>query len=134
MSDGCKCSNEGIISKHGTEIVQIQKDVDYLNKIYELIYGLTTNVSILAEKMTRVTDDVSSIKVDIEEMKDTDVTTNVSVLTEQMGRNIEDIGSIKKEVEEIKKQPLNDYIHYKRALVVFIMLAVVGAFLAGKSI
>ena len=35
----------------------------------DLIYGMTTNISLLTDQMTRTNEDVKSIKKDVEEIK-----------------------------------------------------------------
>lgn len=60
-----KVENKNIMD----DIVTIKKDIADLSKVYDSIYGLTTNVSLLTEQMSRTIDDIKVIKSDVEEIK-----------------------------------------------------------------
>lgn len=63
------CAKEGIISELKTDVKNIKEDVSDLNKIYELMYQMTANVSVLTEQMSSTKIDVQTIKKDVEEIK-----------------------------------------------------------------
>lgn len=87
------CTKEGTLARHETQINQLIKSVDNLDKIYDLIYGITTNVSVMTSTMVSVT---------------------------------EDIDHIKKDIKEIKSKDGQDFVHYKRAVIVFLIISILG--------
>lgn len=113
--DACKCTEIGRLSKIETEIISLfrivqsnKQEISDMNKVYDLIYGITTNVSVLAEQMTRNTEELSKVSSDVESMKTIPA----------------DYNYYKREAEKIE--------HYKRVAVGAIILTMIGAFMAGK--
>lgn len=60
-----KVENKNIMN----DIVTIKKDIADLSKVYDSIYELTINVSLLTEQMSRTIDDIKVIKSDVGEIK-----------------------------------------------------------------
>lgn len=60
-----KVENKNIMN----DIVTIKKDITDLSKVYDSIYELTINVSLLTEQMSRTIDDIKVIKSDVVEIK-----------------------------------------------------------------
>ena len=120
------CLKEGMLATHDTQIKHLIKSVAELDRIYDLIYGLTTSISVMSNTMIGITEDVGQIKRDVIEIKTSDVASNVLVLTEQMERNIKDIADTQIDVRSIQSRDSADYIHYKRSIVVFVILAILG--------
>ena len=60
-----KVENKNIMN----DIVTIKKDIADLSKVYDSIYELTINVSLLTEQMSRTIDDIKVIKSDVVEIK-----------------------------------------------------------------
>ena len=87
----------------------LRDEIDDLSKLYELIYGLTTNVSLLTEQMSRTREDLSEFK------KDTS----------------KDLDSIKKDIKQITMQPADDFKYYKKIIIGQIITAII-MFLLGK--
>ena len=87
----------------------LRNEIDDLSKVYELIYGLTTNVSLLTEQMSRTREDLSEFK------KDTS----------------KDLDSIKKDVKQITMQPADDFKHYKKMIIGQIITGII-MFLLGR--
>lgn len=113
--DVCKCSKIKEISKMETEIVSLfklvevnRKELNDMNKVYDLIYGITTNVSVLAEQMTKNTEELSKVSKDVDTIK----------------RVPSDYNYYKRQAGKIE--------HYKRVAIGAIIISVVGAFMAGK--
>ena len=76
MENCGKCMKEGELATLKAEnksLFQAQDEMKVeikgMAKIYDLIYELTTSVSLLAEQMTRMNSDISDVKSDIVEIK-----------------------------------------------------------------
>lgn len=113
--DGCKCTKEKEIATMQTEIKSLFKivennksDINDMNKVYDLIYGMTTSVSVLTEQMARNTDELAKVSKDVEEIKTTPT----------------DYNYYKRQAEKME--------HYKKVAIGAIILSMIGAFMAGK--
>lgn len=76
MGDKCKCEREREIATLQSEnktlfrrMDTLEEGVKELHHVYDLIYGMTTNISLLTDQMARTNEDVKSIKQDVEEIK-----------------------------------------------------------------
>lgn len=123
--DVCNCSKEKDIGIIQTEIKTLfniaesnKKSIVEMNRVYDLIYGLTTNVSILAEQMARNTDDLGHMK------KDIDVIKSKSERSPEERIRDSDFNHYKRQSEK--------YEHYTKVAVGAVILALIGAFMAGK--
>jgi predicted nucleic acid-binding Zn-ribbon protein len=73
---GDKCEREREIATLQSEnktlfrrVGSLEKDIKELHHVYDLIYGMTTNISLLTDQMARTNEDVKAIKQDVEEIK-----------------------------------------------------------------
>lgn len=63
------CSRDADIAVIKTEVNQLQQGFSELKEVYNLIYGLTTNVSLLTDQMVRMNDDIVTVKSDVVDIK-----------------------------------------------------------------
>lgn len=115
--DVCKCSQIKEISTMETEIKTLfritesnKKDIADMNKVYDLIYGITTNVSVLAEQMAKNTEELTKISNDVDTIKTIP----------------SDYNYYKRQAEKIE--------HYKRVAIGAVIVSMIGAFLVGLRI
>ena len=115
--DTCKCSKQREIGVMETEIKSLFKLVDSnknelgeLNKVYDLLYGITTNVSVLTEQMINNTNQLSKVSKDVETIKTTP----------------SDYNYYKRQSEKME--------HYKKIAIGVIITGMITAFMAGKMI
>lgn len=76
MNEEKRCFKESDIATLKTEnktlfrrVASLEGDIKDLYQVYDLIYGMTTNISLLTDQMSRTNEDVRSIKKDVEEIK-----------------------------------------------------------------
>ena len=93
----------GEIATLQAEMTEIKSDIERLDKIYDLIYGLTTNVSLLADQMERNNQELIGIKKDVNEIKE--IKTEVSLLSRDIESVKGDTRIVRREMEDIKSVP-----------------------------
>ncbi len=103
LIDNSHCTKESDITTLKVEMIEVKNDIERLDRIYDLIYGLTTNVSLLTEQMERNNQDLSDIKNDVNEIKE--IKTEVSVLSRDIESVKSDTQIVREEVESIKHEP-----------------------------
>lgn len=103
LIDNSHCTKESDIATLKAEMIEVKNDIERLDRIYDLIYGLTTNVSLLTEQMERNNQDLSDIKNDVNEIKE--IKTEVSILSRDIESVKSDTQIVREEVESIKYEP-----------------------------
>lgn len=93
----------GEIATLRAEMTEIKNDIERLDKIYDLIYGLTTNVSLLTHQMERNNQELVGIKKDVNEIKE--IKTEVSLLSRDIESVKGDTRIVREEMEIIKNVP-----------------------------
>lgn len=112
-----KC--EAVVTRNYKDIMQ---EISDLRKVYDAIHELSTNVAIVATESRITKESVMDLSADIKELKH---------LPKETENIKETVRVIQSDVDNFKKAPAEDLRHYRRAIVVGVIMIIIGAFLAG---
>lgn len=104
---------------------EIKGEISSLRKVYDAIHELSTHVAVVATESKGTRESVADLRKDIKELK------HLPKETENIKEAVKEIQG---DVDKFKAAPAADLQHYKRAIIVAVLVAIVGAFLAGKFI
>ena len=126
--DKIGCQREGEIATLKAEMIEVKSDINRLDRIYDLIYGLTTSVSILTDQMERNNDELVGIKNDVNEIKD--IRVEVSLMSKDIELVKEDTQIVVKEVAIMKDAPKKKLDWVWRTIVGIVISAITTFLLA----